>query len=109
MHRAIFIVFWLWRFIFCEYLHYFVKLYFRLVNKILTGVSLSLAPLFSSQLCTQLNILCKDEIEGKSYHIVTSSVHYAILQTLLWEHFFKYLEKCKKPRHIKKNFKAALL
>ena len=79
-HRATFVVFWLYKFVFGSHPHYAVKpLYFRLAIKIFAGVSLPLAPMFLGHLYVQLDILQSDESQAGSCHIVTSFVHSTIL------------------------------
>ena len=79
-HRAAFVAFWLFKFVFGSHPHYAIKpLYFRLAIKIAAGVSLSLAHMFLGHLYVQLDILRSDESQTGSYHIVTTSVHNTIL------------------------------
>ena len=94
--RVAFVAFWLYKFVFGSHPHYAIKpLYFRLAIKISTGVSLPLAPMFLGHLYVQLNILCSDESQAGSCHIVTSSVHCTILQQLLFNRCAQYLAKCR--------------
>ena len=79
--RAVFVAFWLCKFVFGSYPHYAIKpLYFRLAIKIVAGVSLLLAYMFLGHLYVQLDILRSDESQTGSYHIVTTFVHNIILQ-----------------------------
>ena len=78
---AAFVAFWLCKFVFGSHPHYAIKpLYFPLAIKISAGVSLPLTPMFLGHLYVQLDILWRDESQAGSCHIVTSSVHSAILQ-----------------------------
>ena len=103
--RATFIVFWLCKFVFRSHPHYAIKLlYFRLAIKISAGVSLPLAPMFLGHLYVQLDILRSDESQVGSCHIVTSSVHYTILQQLLFERCAQYLTKCRSAQFARKKY-----
>ena len=98
-----FVAFWLCKFVFGSHPHYAIKpLYFRLAIKISAGVSLLLAPMFLGHLYVQLDILRSDESQARSCHIVTSSVHYTILQQLLFERCAQYLAKCR-PAHFARD------
>ena len=106
-HRTAFIAFWLCKFIFGSHPHYAIKpLYFRLAIKISARVSLPLAPMFPGHLYVQLDILCSDESQAGSYHIVTSSVHYTILQQLLFKRCAQYLTKCRSARFAKEKYQT---
>ena len=95
-HRAAFVTFWLYKFIFGSHPHYPVKpLYFYLAIKISVRVSLPLALTFLGHLYVQLDILRSDEDQAGSCHIVTSSVHSTVLQHLLYERCAKHLAKCR--------------
>ena len=79
--HAVFVAFWLCKFVFGSHPHYAIKpLYFHLAIKIAAGVSLSLASMFLRHLYVQLDILRSDESQVGSCHIVTSFVHSTILQ-----------------------------
>ena len=79
-HRAAFIAFWLYKFVFGSHPNYAIKpLYFRLAIKISAGVSQPLASMFLGYLYVQLDILRNDKSQAGSCHIVISSVHCTIL------------------------------
>ena len=79
-HRAAFVAFWLYKYIFGSHPHYAIKpLYFCLAIKISIEVSLSLASIFLGHLYVQLDILQSDERQAGSCHIVTTSTHNTIL------------------------------
>ena len=103
VRHAAFVMFWLYKFIFCFHPHYTVKpLYFRLAIKIF--VSLPLASMFLSHLYVQLDILQSDKKQAGSYHIVTTSAHNTILQHLLWERYARHLAKYKSVRFAKEMY-----
>ena len=105
--RTAFVAFWLCKFIFGSNPHYAIKpLYFRLAIKIFAGVSLPLAPIFLGHLYVQLDILRSDESQAGSCHIVTSSIHYTILQQLLFEHCAQYLTKCRPARFARDKYQS---
>ena len=67
-------------------------------------MSLPLAFIFLGHLYVQLDILQSDKSQARSCHIVTSSVHFTILQQLLFEHCAQYLAKCKPARFAREKY-----
>ena len=108
-HRAAFVTFWLYKFIFGSHPDYALKpLYFLLAIKIYVRVSLPLAPMFLGYLYVQLDILWSNEDQASSCHIVTTSVHSTILQHLLYECCARHLAKCKPVCFAKKRYQSCL-
>ena len=104
-HCVALVTVWLCEFIFVSHSHYAMKpLYFWLVIKISTGVSLPLAPMFLEHLYVQLDILRSDKHQAGSCHIVTTFIHSTILLHLLYKRCARLLAKCRHVRFTKERY-----
>ena len=84
--RAGFLAFWLSKFLFSEFLGYGIKsALFPLAISLAKGAQYPLTPMFLGHVYSQLDQLHGDEAEGDSCYAITSSLHCAILQVLMWD------------------------
>ena len=109
VRQAGFLAFWLSKFLFSEFPGYGVKFtFFPLVIKLARGIQYRLAPLFLGHVYSQLDQLHGDEAEGDSCYVITSSLHYAILQIFMWDRSSAILAKCRNLRFVKDKFQGSL-
>ena len=84
VRRAGFLAFWLSEFLFSEFPGYEVKSsFFPLAIKLAQDTQYPLAPLFLGHVYSQLDQLHGDEAKGDSCYVISSSLHYAILQIFM--------------------------
>ena len=105
VRRAGFMAFWLSKFLFSEFPGYGIKsTFFPLVIKLARGAQYPLAPLFLGHVYSQLDQLHGDEAEGDSCYVITSSLHYAILQIFMWDRSLATIAKCRNLKFVKDKF-----
>ena len=103
-----FLAFWLSKFLFSEFLGDGVKsIFFSLAIKLARGIQYPLAPMFLGHVYSQLDQLHGDEVEGNSCYAITSSLHCAILQVLMWDCFSVTLAKCRNLKFVKDKFQGS--
>ena len=63
--------------------------------------------MFLGHVYSQLDQLHGDEVEGDSCHTITSSLHCAILQVLMWYHSSITLARCRNLKFVKDKFQGS--
>ena len=108
VRRAGFMAFWLSKFLFSEFPGYGIKsTFFPLAIKLARGAQYPLAPLFLGHVYSQLDQLHGDEAEGDSCYVITSSLHYAILQIFMWDRSSATIAKCRNLKFVKDKFQGS--
>ena len=97
-----FLAFWLSKFLFSEFPGYGIKsALFPLAISLARGAQYPLTPMFLGYVYSQLDQLHGDEAEGDSCYAITSSLHYAILQVLMWDRSSVTLARCRNLKFVK--------
>ena len=108
VRRAGFMAFWLSKFLFSEFPGYGIKsTFFPLAIKLARGAQYPLAPLFLGHVYSQLDQLHGDEAEGDSCYVITSSLHYVILQIFMWDRSSATIAKCRNLKFVKDKFQGS--
>ena len=102
------LAFWLSKFLFSEFPGYGIKsALFPLAISLARGAQYPLAPMFLGHVYSQLDQLHGDEAEGDSCYAITSSLHYAILQELMWDRSLVTLARCRNLKFVKEKFQGS--
>ena len=105
VRQAGFLTFWLNKFLFSEFPGYEIKsALFPLATSLARGAQYPLAPMFLGHVYSQLDQLHGDEVEGDSCYVITSSLHCAILQVLMWDRSSVTLARCRNLKFVKDKF-----
>ena len=105
VRRVGFLVLWLSKFLFSEYLEYEVKsIFFPLAIKLARGAQYPLALVFLGHIYSQLDLLHGDKVEGNFCYTFTSSLHFTILQVFMWDRSPVTLAKCRNLKFVKDKF-----
>jgi len=105
VRQAGFLTLWLSTFFFSEFPGYGIKsVFFPLVIRLARGAQYLLASMFLGYVYSQLDLLHRDEVEGNSCYIITSSFHCAILQVFMWDRSSVTLSKCRNLKYVKDKF-----
>ena len=108
VRRAGFLTFWLNKFLFSEFPGYGIKsALFPLAISLARGAQYPLAPMFLGHVYSQLDQLHRDEAEGDSCYVITSSLHCAILQVLMLDHSSVTLSRCRYLKFVKDKFQGS--
>ena len=103
-----FLAFWLSKFLFSEFPGYGIKsALFPLAISLARGAQYPLAPMFLGHVYSQLDQLHGDEAEGDSCYAITSSLHCAILQELMWDRSLVTLARCRNLKFVKEKFQGS--
>ena len=108
VRRAGFLAFWLSKFLFSEFPRYGIKsALFLLAISLARGAQYPLAPMFLGHVYSQLDQLHGDKAEGDSCYAITSSLHCAILQVLMWDRSSVTLARCRNLKFVKDKFQGS--
>ena len=80
---------------------------FPLAISLARGAQYSLAPMFLGHVYSQLDQLHGDKAEGDSCYAITSSLHCAILQVLMWDRSSVTLARCRNLKFVKDKFQGS--
>ena len=105
VRRVGFLVLWLSKFLFSEYLEYEVKsIFFPLAIRLARGAQYPLALMFLGHIYSQLDLLHRDKVEGDSCYTITLSLNFTILQVFMWDRTPVTLAKCRNLQFVKDKF-----
>ena len=108
VRRAGFLTFWFSKFLFSKFPRYGIKFaLFPLAISLARGAQYPLAPMFLGHVYSQLDQLHGDEAEGDSCYVITSSLHCAILQVLMWDCSSVTLSRCRNLKFVKDKFQGS--
>ena len=80
---------------------------FPLAISLARGAQYSLVPMFLGHVYFQLDQLHGDKAEGDSCYAITSSLHCAILQVLMWDRSSVTLARCRNLKFVKDKFQGS--